>query len=364
MIHRKFFHERELFIVGKFLHSKYNSLTPYDTSGESESLTGYIRLNTNESPYPPSPKAIEYAHKESHGMNYYSDPDCRELAVKLAELMKIKPSQIVFGNGSDEILNFIFMAFCENGAAFPDITYSFYKVLAEFHGVNYVTVPLRDFKIYPEDYADINHRTLFIANPNAPTGIALNLNELERIINLNPDSLIVIDEAYVDFGAESAVRFIDDYDNVIVVRTFSKSRSLAGGRLGWCMTNEELANDIMNIKNSVAPYNINAMTQAAGTGTLEDEEYTQKNIKLICEEREHTRKALCKMGFDVLDSKTNFLFTRHESISGIKIFEALKERHIMIRHFSNPKINDWNRITIGTHEQMQAMLKALKEIII
>ena len=348
--------------MNKFLHSKYKSLTPYDTSEELESLTDYIRLNTNESPYPPSPKAIEYANKASHGMNYYSDPECRELAAKLAELMKIKPSQIVFGNGSDEILNFLLMAFCENGAAFPDITYSFYKVLSELHGVNYVTVPLRDFRIYPEDYADMNHRTLFITNPNAPTGIALSLNELERIINLNPDSLIVIDEAYIDFGAESAIRFIGEYDNVAVVRTFSKSRSLAGGRLGWCMTNESLAHDIRNIKNSVAPYNINAMTQAAGIGTIEDEEYTQKNIAEICRERELTRNALCEMGFDVLDSKTNFLFAHHEKISGIRIFEALKERHIMIRHFSKPGINDWNRITIGTHEQMQAMLNALKEI--
>ena len=345
----------------RFIHSKYKSLTPYDTSEEIESLTDYIRLNTNESPYPPSPKAIEYAHEASRSMNYYSDPECRELAAKLSSLVKIKPSQIVFGNGSDEILNFIFMAFCENGATFPDITYSFYKVLAELHGVNYVTVPLRDFRIYPEDYADMNHRTLFIANPNAPTGIALSLNELERIINLNPESLIVIDEAYVDFGAESAVKFINEYSNVIVVRTFSKSRSLAGGRLGWCMTNESLAQDIRNVKNAIAPYNINAMTQAAGIGTLGDEDYTQKNIASICEERERTRNALCEMGFDVLDSKTNFLFARHESIPGIKIFESLKERHIMIRHFTNPKINDWNRITIGTHEQMQAMLNSLKD---
>ncbi len=347
--------------MSRFLHSKYNSLTPYDTSGEVESLTGYIRLNTNESPYPPSPKAIEYAHEASRNMNYYSDPDCRELAVKLSSLMNVKPNEIVFGNGSDEILSFIFMAFCENGAAFPDITYSFYKILAGLHGVNYVTVPLRDFRVEPEDYADMNHRTIFIANPNAPTGIALSLNEIERIINLNPESLIVIDEAYVDFGAESSVRFIGDYDNVIITRTFSKSRSLAGGRLGWCMTNESLARDIRDIKNTIAPYNINAMTQAAGTGSIEDEEYTQRNIAEICRERELIKNALTEMGFEVLDSRTNFLFARHKNISGIRIFEWLKKRHIMIRHFSNQKINDWNRITIGTHEQMQAMLNALKE---
>ena len=349
--------------MSRFLHSKYNSLKPYDTSGEIESLSGYIRLNTNESPYPPSPKAVEYSHRASMSMNYYSDPECRELSSRIASLMKIKPSQIVFGNGSDEILNFIFMAFCENGAAFPDLTYSFYKILAELHGVNCVKLPLRDFRVNPDDYVNMNKRTIIIANPNAPTGIALNLKELERIITNNPDSLIVIDEAYVDFGAESALRFIDEYDNVIVVRTFSKSRSLAGGRLGWSMTNESLAQDIRNIKNTIAPYNINAMTQAAGIGTIEDEEYTQKNIAEICRERELTRIALCEMGFDVLDSRTNFLFARHERISGIKIFEELKAKHIMIRHFSNPKISEWNRITIGTHEQMQSMLKALKEII-
>ena len=176
-------------------------------------------------------------------------------------MLGIKPSNIVFGNGSDEILSFIFMGLCEHGAAFPDITYSFYKILAGLHGVKYLTLPLRDFRVLTEDYTDLEGRTVFLANPNAPTGLALDTGELELIISSNPDSLIVIDEAYVDFGAKSAVRFISKYPNVIVVRTFSKSRSLAGARLGWCMTNEDLAKDIRTLKNAIAPYNINAMTR-------------------------------------------------------------------------------------------------------
>ena len=188
----------------KFMHSKFSSLTPYDTSEEVEALKGSIRLNTNESPFPPSPKAIAYAHKEAETLNYYPDPDCSKLAEKLARMLDIKPSNIIFGNGSDEILSFIFMGLCEHGAAFPDITYSFYKILADLHGVKYLTIPLRGFRILTEDYTDLESRTVFIANPNAPTGLALDTGELELIISSNPESLIVIDEAYIDFGDKSA----------------------------------------------------------------------------------------------------------------------------------------------------------------
>lgn len=348
--------------MSKFLNAKYKSLIPYDTSEEIESLSGYIRLNTNESPYPPSPAAIEYAHKAA-GLNYYPDPECMTLAEKISQLLGVKPSEIVFGNGSDEILNFIFIALCQKGAAFPDITYSFYKILADFHDVNYVTVPLKDFRICPEDYANMNGRTIFIANPNAPTGIALKLEEIEKIIRENPESVVVIDEAYVDFGTDSAVKFIHDYDNVIITRTFSKSRSMAGARLGFSVSCEGITEDLRNIKNTITPYNINAMTQAAGIGAIEDEEYTQRNIKTICKTREEIKNKLREMGFSVIDSSTNFLFARHDRISGEKIYSELKSRKIIIRHFSNPAISDYNRITIGTPEQMQIMLNALKEII-
>ena len=345
----------------KFLHTRYKTLTPYDTSEEVESFDNYIRLNTNESPFPPSPRAIEYAHRAASGLNFYSDPECSLLAQKLADMNGVKPSQIVFGNGSDEILNFLFMAFCEHGAAFPDITYSFYKILADFHGVNYVTVPLNEFIFYPVYYKDMNNRTLFVANPNAPTGLFVSPFAIETMIIQNPSSLVVVDEAYIDFAdGTNSLGLLHRYKNLVVVRTFSKSRSLAGGRLGYCITNEELAQDIRDIKNTITPYNINAMTQAAGLGSLEDEEYTRKNIATICETRELVKAAMRQMGFKVLDSITNFVFASHEKISGSDIFEALKQRKIMIRHFES--LSAWNRITIGTPEQMQTFLSALEEV--
>ena len=349
--------------MSRFLHTKFSSLTPYDTSGEIESMKGYIRLNTNESPFPPSPKAITYSHDAAQGLNYYSDPDCSQLAGKIAEMYSLDPAQIVFGNGSDEILSFIFTGLCENGAAFPNITYSFYKILAKFYGVDCVTVPLKNFCVDPSYYRDMRKRTIFIANPNAPTGIALSLKDIETVITSNPESLIVIDEAYIDFGGDSAVTLLPKYDNLIITRTFSKSRSMAGARLGWCMTNPELSRDIRAIKNTITPYNINAMTQAAGLGALEDEEYTRRNIDMIRKVRDNTRTRLQEMGFTVLDSSANFLFAKHESISGENIFNALKKNHIMIRHFTNPPaISDYNRITIGTAEQMQILLEVMKGI--
>ncbi|MBR0093907.1 MAG: histidinol-phosphate transaminase [Synergistaceae bacterium] len=352
--------------MSRFLHSKFNALDPYDTSEELESMNGsYIRLNTNESPFAPSLKVMERAKEAAGTLNFYPDPDCTRLREKLADLMSVKPSEIVVGNGSDEILNFIFTAFCERGATFPDITYSFYKILAKFHGVDFITMPLdEDFRVSPDDYKNLNGRTIFIANPNAPTGIFLKLDDVERVVAHNPDSLVVIDEAYVDFGGESAKSLLNTHKNLIVVRTFSKSRSMAGGRLGWCMTCEELARDIRDIKNTFTPYNINAMTQAAGLATLEDEATTQANIKLIQTVREDVKLRLREIGFEVLDSSTNFLFARHRSLGGEKIFEALKRRGIMVRHFSSPqKISDFNRITIGTAEQMQRFLKAVAEAV-
>ncbi|MBQ6418216.1 MAG: aminotransferase class I/II-fold pyridoxal phosphate-dependent enzyme, partial [Synergistaceae bacterium] len=216
----------------------------------------------------------------------------------------------------------------------------------------------------PSYYKDVKGRTIFIANPNAPTSLAMSLSEIEEILSSNPESLVVIDEAYVDFGAESAVTLLPEHDNLVITRTFSKSRSLAGARLGWCMTSEEIAKDIKDIKNTLTPYNINAMTQAAGLGALDDEEYTRRNIDMIRMVRDNTKSRLREMGFDVMDSSTNFLFAKHETVSGEEIFNTLKKYRIMIRHFSNPPaIADYNRITIGTPEQMQIFLEVTKGII-
>ena len=354
--------------MSKFLASKFlTSLDPYDTSEELESMKGYVRLNTNESPFEPSEKLIERVKAAAKNLNFYPDPDCRQLREKLAALMNVKPSEIVFGNGSDEILNFLFAGFCENGAVFPDLAYSFYKILAKFYGVDFIQVPLdSNFRINPDNYKNFNARTIFITNPNAPTGIFLSLDNIRRILNQNHENLVIIDEAYVDFADEnsSAKDLIHEYKNLVVVRTFSKSRSLAGARLGWCMACEEIAKDINDIKNTLAPYNINAMTQAAALAALEDEEITQKNVNLIKNVRDEIKIKLREIGFEVLDSSTNFLFVRHEKVSGSEIFEALKKNKIMIRHFDHPeRIANFNRITIGTETQMQDVLKILKEIL-
>jgi len=351
--------------MSNFLNTKYKSITPYDTSSEIESFDGYIRLNTNESPFPPSPHAVEYAAKAASGLNYYCDPECRLLSEKLASMLNVKPSQIVFGNGSDEILNFLFMAFCQNGAVFPDVTYSFYKILAEFHGVNYTTIPVDNFYVIPADYVDLKGKTVFIANPNAPTGMYLIPAGIETMIVQNLSSLVVVDEAYIDFasfvrGSATALKLINRYKNVVIVRTFSKSRSLAGARLGYCVTNEELAQEIRRIKNTITPYNINAMTQAAALGSLEDDDYYRANIKLIISTRQLVTAALKQLDFDVIESSTNFVFVRHKRLSGQQIFEALKERKIMVRHFAS--LSAYNRITIGTPEQMQILLSALSEL--
>lgn len=348
----------------KFLHSKFSSITPYNTSGDKSPKSNLIRLNTNENPFPPSKKSIEYALQASHDLNFYGDPECVLLTKELANLLRVNQNEILFGNGSDEILNFIFMGFCENGVIFPDITYSFYEVLANFYNLNYTKIPLKNFRIDLPDYYDYDGKTIVFANPNAPTGLTLNQNEIEKIILHNKNSLIIIDEAYVDFSGKSCVELVKKYDNLIIIRTFSKSRSMAGARLGFCVACENLINDLRNIKNSIAPYNVNSMTQAAGIGVLKDEDYTQKNIKIICVTRDKTKKQLEELNFEVLDSSTNFLFAKHESLSGEKIYSELLKQNILIRHFRKPEqITNFNRITIGTPEQMQKMIDTLKEII-
>lgn len=350
----------------RFFNKKYLNIAPYDTTGEHLNLEKYIKLNTNESPFPPSPIAIKYASEAARGLNLYSDPDCAELTLKLADILNINPDEILFGNGSDEILNFAFAAFCDDktGAAFSDITYSFYKVLAKFHGVPVVNIKLHDdFKIYPEDYININ-KTIFIANPNAPTGLAMSVDEIEKILISNPDNIVLIDEAYVDFGAESCIKLIKKYKNLIVIQTFSKSRSLAGGRLGFAAACPELIRDLKAVKNSLAPYNINSMTQAAAIGALEDKKYFENNINLIIKSRDFTSRELKNLGFELTDSITNFVFARHEKIDGLKLFNELNKRNILVRHFENPdRLKPYNRITIGSPEQMKILVDAIKEIL-
>jgi len=350
--------------MSRFFSEKYKSLVPY-TPGEQPKDMKYIKLNTNESPFPPSKKAMEYAAAETGNYQLYSDPECTELVRIAAERFGVEKNEILFTNGSDEILNFAFMAFCDNDhpAYFPDITYGFYSVFAEINNIPYTEIPLEsDFTINISDYEG-KKGGIFIANPNAPTGIALTLSEVEMIIKANPESVVVIDEAYVDFGAESAVPLIKKYDNLLVTQTFSKSRSMAGARLGFGIGCKELIQDLNTIKYSTNPYNVNRATMAAGVGSLEDEDYTVENCKKIIATRERTAKELKTLGFEMTESSANFIFAKHTEVGGERIYLELKKKGILVRHFTKPGLCEYNRITVGTDEQMDALLLAIKEII-
>ena len=350
--------------MSKFFSEKYSKLTPY-TPGEQPKDMKYIKLNTNESPFPPSAKVIENAKNEAGRLQLYSDPECTQLVEKASSLFGIEKNEILFTNGSDEILNFAFMAFCDekNPIVFPDITYGFYPVFAELNHIPYEEIPLKeDFSVNYLDYVGIN-KNIVIANPNAPTSLAMPLCEIEEIVKSNPNNIVIIDEAYVDFGAESAIKLTKKYPNLIVTGTFSKSRSLAGGRLGFGIANSELICDMNTIKYSTNPYNVNRMTMAAGYGALLDNDYYMQNCKTIMENREYTEKELVKLGFDVLESKTNFVFAKCDKISGEELYLKLKEKGILVRHFTKEKIKEYNRITIGTLEQMNEFIRATKEIL-
>lgn len=350
--------------MSRFFSAKYANLTPY-TPGEQPKDAQYIKLNTNESPFPPSPNAIRMAAEAAANLQLYSDPECRDLVQKAAQVFQVAPEEILFTNGSDEILNFAFMAFCDEShpAVFPDITYGFYKVFADLNRIPYQEIPLQeDFTIDPGDYRAVN-KTIVIANPNAPTGIALSVEQIEQIIKSNPDNVVIIDEAYVDFGGESVIPLIRKYDNLLVTGTFSKSRSLAGGRLGFGIGCKALIADLNTIKYATNPYNVNRMTMAAGVGTLMDEEYTKKNCQTIMQVRQWTMEQLQKIGFVVTESKTNFLFAMHPKAEGKEIYLRLKEKGVLIRHFDTPRLRQYNRITVGSKEQMEVFLEKLNQVL-
>ena len=347
-----------------FFSEKYKNLVPY-TPGEQPRDMKYIKLNTNESPFPPSPKALAYSKAAAENLHLYPDPDVTELTEKLSALLGVEKDEVIITNGSDEVLNFAFMAYCDDAhpAAFPDITYGFYTVFADINNVSYEEIPLsEDFTVNTSDYMGVN-KTIFLANPNAPTGIFLPVDEIEKIIVSNPESVIVVDEAYVDFGAESCIPLIKKYKNLLVTGTFSKSRSMAGARLGFGVACSELICDLNTVRYSTNPYNINRMTMAAGLGAVEDEAYTGENCKTIVENREFAAAELKKLGFEMTESKANFLFARHPLVSGEKLYLELKKRGVLVRYFAKPRISDYLRITVGTKEQMEVLLDKIKEIL-
>lgn len=350
--------------MSKFLSSKYSTLKPY-TPGEQPKTRVLTKLNTNESPFPPAPEVVEAVREAARVLQLYPDPDCTELRKVIAKVYDVDPDMILCNNGSDEGLYFAFLAYCDSNrpAVFPEISYGFYPVFADITGIAYREVQLKDdFSIDPEDYYDAEG-TVFIANPNAPTGIPLTRNQIEGILQHNPGNVVVIDEAYVDFGTESAIPLTCKYDNLLVVQTFSKSRSLAGMRLGYVIGNKDLIADLNALRFSTNPYNIDRLAMAAGIASLEHDEINRDHCRTVIENREYTVAELAKRGFVMTNSTANFIFVRHPEVSGEVIFRKLRERGVIVRHFTKPKIAEYNRITIGSRDQMDILLRELDEIL-
>ena len=349
--------------MSTFLNPNIEAITAY-VPGEQPRDKAYIKLNTNENPYPPAPSVVAAMNDaEIEDLRLYSDPTAKVLKEKLASLYGLKPENIYVGNGSDEVLYFLFLAYGARGAAFPDISYGFYSVFADFCGISATVIPLEsDFSIDAAKYHGLD-RFIVIANPNAPTGLSISLGDIEGILKTNPNAVVAIDEAYVDFGGESAYPLMEKYENLIVVRTFSKSRSMAGARLGYALGPAALIADLEKIKYATNPYNVNRLTLRLGEATVDAEAYYREKCAAIIRTREETAGKLQAMGFTVLPSQTNFLFVKTDKIGGRELYEKLKDRGILVRHFGNPRIADYIRVTIGTDEQMGACLDAIRAIV-
>ncbi len=349
--------------MSRYFSKSLSALKPY-VPGEQPQDMKYVKLNTNESPFPPSKAAMQYAEEHLRALNLYPDPECVELRREFAKLSRVDTDQVLAANGSDEALYFAFKAFAdqEHPLVFPDITYGCYPVFAGALGIPYTEIPLKeDFTIDTADYSGTG-RTIVIANPNAPTGIALSLYEIDALVKAHPDDVVIVDEAYVDFGGTSCIPLTKKYDNLLVVQTFSKSRSMAGARLGFAIGSRELIRDLNTVRNSFNPYNINNMTMAVGLGVLKNQIYTDANCLKIRETRSYTEAALKELGFEILNSKANFIFARTDRIGGGELYRRLKAKGVLIRHFEKERISDYNRITIGTKEQMDVLLEKIREI--
>lgn len=350
--------------MSRFLDERFRPLKEY-SPGEQPKDTVYTKLNTNESPYPPGPATIRAVTDPglASRLRLYSDPDSGKLKDALAETYGVGRENIFVSNGSDDILNFAFLAFGADGVRFPDVTYGFYPVFAKLHGRAFTEVPVReDFTIDPDDYAGKGCMSV-LANPNAPTGLSLPLSALARIAESDPGHVLVVDEAYVDFGGETAVPLTKDHGNVLVCRTFSKSRSLAGARLGFAIGPAELISDLEKIKYSTNPYNVNSLTAAAGIAALSEDDYYRANARSIMDTRTKTTESLRALGFQVLPSDANFIFASHPDIDGGALYRTLKEKRILIRHFDIPRIRNYNRITIGTPADMEILLDAVRTVV-
>ena len=344
-----------------FLDPKLAGLARYVPGEVPRGGRSVVKLNTNENPFPPSPSVLR-ALAEAGSLRLYPDPEARGLTHAIAERFVLTPSRIVTGNGSDELLALCFHGFCPKGAVFADVTYGFYPVYCRMFGTPCETVPLRaDFSLNVDDYRD-REGTVFLANPNAPTGLALPLPEVRRLLEQDRNRLIVVDEAYVDFGADSAAVLLDEYDNLLVIQTFSKSRQLAGIRLAFALGSEALISDLAALKFSFNPYSVNAYALVAGAAALRDEAYFERTRREIMANREALQGGLRALGAEVIPSKANFVFTRPPA-DAAAVQSALRERDILVRHFPGERTGAWLRVTVGTARQVAAFLDALRDIL-
>ena len=338
---------------------------PY-TPGEQPDVAGMIKLNTNENPYPPAPGVTRALQgMDTAALRLYPDPKVGALVHELAEYYGLDDGQVFTGVGSDDVLAMSFMTFfnSDRPILFPDITYSFYDVWADLYRIPYKQIPLKsDFTIEPSDYFTDNGGVV-IANPNAPTGEALTLDKVEEIIKKNPDVVVIVDEAYVDFGGVSALPLIDKYENLLIVQTFSKSRSMAGMRIGYAFGNPKLIKYLSDVKFSFNSYTMNATSLELGAAAVSDKEYFDKTRNMVIKTREWTKGELKRLGFTFADSKTNFIFAKSDKLPGKVIFDELRKRNIIVRRWDKERISDYLRISIGTDEEMQALVKALEEIL-
>jgi histidinol-phosphate aminotransferase len=339
-------------------------LDPY-VPGEQPKAHKLIKLNTNESALPPSPAVFEaITRAEVERLRLYPDPNSQALVARLAEYHGLAPAQVFVGNGSDEVLAHAFYAFFQQPKPllFPDIGYSFYPVYCNLYGIRSRQLPLRDdFCLALEDYNQPNGGIVF-ANPNAPTGMALPLADIRRLLIANRDSVVLVDEAYVDFGAESAVALIGEFDNLLVVHTTSKSRALAGLRLGYALGSAGLIEALERVKNSFNSYPVDRLSQLAGVASLDDEAYFRASCQQVIATRDYTTKALTQLGFEVLPSMANFVFAKPTRLAAQAVFEALRAQQIIVRYFNKPRISDYLRISIGSQQDMEALVAALQEI--
>jgi histidinol-phosphate aminotransferase len=350
--------------MSRFWSNIVNELTPY-VPGEQPKLPNLVKLNTNENPYGPSPQVLAALREAANdSLRLYPDPIASELKQTLADYHGLNSTQVFVGNGSDEVLALAFMALLKHDAPllFPDISYSFYPVYCKLYGIDYRTVPLDDaMRIRPEDYQGPCGAIIF-PNPNAPTGVDLPLAGVETLLREHPDAVVVVDEAYVDFGGESAVALVDRYPNLLVVQTFSKSRSLAGLRVGCAFGHPELIEALERVKNSFNSYPLDRLALAGAVASLHDEAYFQHTRQAVIASREQLTADLTSLGFDVLPSVANFVFARHPQHDAAQLAAGLRARSVIVRHFNAPRISQYLRISIGNVAECAALMAALREL--